>query len=244
MNLTGKQRARLRKQLIERQEELEKKLLDNDHYGLNQSMRDSIRELSFYDNHPADIGSELFERGKDIALNENAEHNLEEVLIAIENMNTGMYGICLVCEQNIPYARLEAIPWTAYCIKHAPNQDISVGRPIEEEILTPPFGRTSFDERDDETEFDGEDAWQIVESWGNSDSPAMAEDPESLDYNNLYLESDENVGYVEALESFIGTDIYGQSTMIFRNHEYHKYMAGDEGDHGLEPRQSSIPEDD
>ncbi|MEX1030365.1 MAG: TraR/DksA C4-type zinc finger protein [Paenibacillaceae bacterium] len=239
MHLTEKQRDRLHKQLINRQGEIERQLLNNEHYGLNESMRDSIRELSFYDNHPADIGSEFFERGKDIALNENAEHNLEEVRIAIENMNNGQYGVCLTCKQDIPYARLEAIPWTAYCIKHSPSQQISDNRPAEEEFLTPPFGRTSFDERDDETEFDGEDAWQIVESWGNSTTPAMAEDPEALSYNNLYIESDENIGYVEALESFLATDIYGQSTMVFHNHEFRKYMANDEGDHELEVRRRS-----
>jgi YteA family regulatory protein len=243
MKLTEKQRKRLRKQLIERQQELEDKLLKNDHYQLNKSMRDSIRELSFYDNHPADIGSELFERGKDIALNENAEHNLEEVLIALESMNTGMYGVCIVCEQNIPYARMEAVPWTAYCIKHAPDRDVSDDRPVEEEFLTPPFGRTSLDEREDQTQFDGEDAWQIVASWGNSNSPALSDDP-ALDYDNLYAEADENVGYVEALESFLGTDIYGKSTMIFRNHEYYKYIAGNEGDHGLEVEHYTTLEDD
>lgn len=239
MHLTEKQRDRLHKQLINRQGEIERQLLNNEHYGPNESMRDSIRELSFYDNHPADIGSEFFERGKDIALNENTEHNLEEVRIAIQKMNNGQYGVCLTCTQDIPYARLEAIPWTAYCIKHSPSQQISDNRPAEEEFLTPPFGRTSFDERDDETEFDGEDAWQIVESWGNSTTPATAEDPEALSYNNLHIESDENIGYVEALESFLATDIYGQSTMVFRNHEFRKYMANDEGDHELEVRRRS-----
>lgn len=244
MKLTEKQLAWLRKKLNERKNEIEKQLVQNEHYGLQESMRDSMGELSFYDNHPADQGSEWFERGKDIALNENTEHNLEEVEIALASMETGVYGICLECDQHIPYARLEAIPWTAYCIKHSPSQNIPLGRPVEEEFLTPPFGRTSLDERDDQTEFDGEDAWQIVESWGNSDSPAMAEDPEALNYNNLYIESDENVGYVEALESFIGTDIYGQSTTIFRNNEYLKYMASDEGDHGLEVDQPSMHKDD
>jgi len=244
MRLTEKQQKRLLKQLKERKNEIEQTLEQNEHYGLNESMRDSIRELSFYDNHPADHGSEWFERGKDIALNENTEHNLEEVNTALEQMESGTYGICLSCGQPIPYARLEALPWTAYCIKHAPNQDISLGRPVEEEFLTPPFGRTSLDERDDQTQFDGEDAWQIVESWGNSDSPAMAEDRESLDYNNLYIESDENVGYVEALESFLGTDMYGNSTMIFRNNEYYKYMAGEEGDHTLEVERYPIHDED
>ncbi|MEG3068544.1 MAG: hypothetical protein RQM95_10115 [Syntrophaceticus schinkii] len=31
-------------------------------------LRDSINELSMYDNHPADIGTETFERSKDIGL--------------------------------------------------------------------------------------------------------------------------------------------------------------------------------
>src|SRR5690554_4265852 len=111
MQLTAQQLNLLRTQLIERQNEIEMQLLSNDHYGLQQSLRDSITELSFYDNHPADIGTEWFERGKDIALNENAEHTLEEVIHALENMNTGEYGVCLKCAQDIPFERLEAIPW-------------------------------------------------------------------------------------------------------------------------------------
>lgn len=234
MKLTEKQNKRLKKQLSERKRELERQSRQNDHSGLTNSMRDSFGDLSFYDNHPADHGTELFERGKDIALNENRKHILEQVHLALDNMETGIYGLCIVCGQPIPYRRLEAIPWTAYCIQHVPDPDISYRRPAEEEFLSPPFGRTSFDERDDETQFDGEDAWQIVEGWGNSDSPAMAEDHESHDYDNLYIESDENEGYVEPIESFLATDLYGTARMIVRNKEYRKYMAGEEGDHGLE----------
>ncbi len=82
--------------------------------------------------------------------------------------------------------------------------------------------------------FDGEDAWQIVEKWGNSDSPAMSEDAESFDYNQMVIESDENEGFVEAFESFITTDLYGKEVSFVRNRAYHKYMKDHEGDHGLE----------
>lgn len=230
--LTVTQLKKLKKQLLERQSELEQQLATSD--GLEQSMRDSIGELSLYDNHPGDIGSELFERGKDVALNENSEHNLEEVLIALENMETGTYGACIVCGKTIPYPRLEAIPWTKYCVNDVPDPDKSYRRPVEEQLLWPPFGRTSLDEHSDETEFDGEDAWQVVESWGNSDSPAMAEDPSSFDYDNPYIESDENVGYVESFESFLATDLYGNARYVIRNNEYEKYMDSGEGDHSLE----------
>jgi YteA family regulatory protein len=235
MKVTDKQTKRLKKQLLSRQTELVERINRDDHNGLELSMFDSLRELSYYDNHPADIGTELFERGKDIALNEQNEHLLDEINNALENMETGTYGVCSMCNKPIPYLRLEAIPWTAYCIKHVPDPSISYRRPVEEEFLAPPFGRTSLDDQGDQTQFDGEDAWQIVESWGNSDSPAMAENPnDSIDYDEMYIEADENVGFVQPIESFLATDLYGNVRMIVRNGEYYKYLENNEGDHTLE----------
>ena len=232
MKLTDKQRKRLKKQLIQRKRELVTLLSNSNNHGLDEPMGYPL-ELSLYDNHPGDSGTELFERSKDFALNENAEHNLEEVIHALENIETGTYGTCTTCGKAIPYPRLEAIPWTTTCIAHAPDPTISLDRPVEEEFLYPPFGRTSLDERD-AAAFDGEDAWQIVESWGNSNSPALAENPNSFDYDNPYLENEENDGYVEPIESFLATDLYGEARMIVRNNAYKRYMDNEEGDHGLE----------
>ncbi len=224
MKLTEKQIKRIKKQLLTERASLEQMTDRSGNFGLASSFRDSTGDLSVNDNHPGDLGTEMYERGKDIALNEHAENQLEDIDTALERMEKGNYGICTICGTDIPYARLEAIPTTRYCLQHVPEREISNRRPAEERFLRPPFGRTSLDEDDNETEFDGEDAWQIVESWGNSDSPAMAEDPEALNYDNLYLESDENVGYVEALESFLATDLYGRQVMVVRNNEYKKYM--------------------
>lgn len=234
MALTLGQLRQLKRSLNDRRKELEQQIDHSDNDGLQQSMRDSLGELSLNDNHPADHGTEVYERSKDIALNEMAEHQLEEVLRALENIETGTYGTCLTCGADIPFQRLEAIPWTAYCVQHSPNQDTSDRRPAEEEFLHPPFGRTSLDGRDDETQFDGEDAWQQVAQYGNSNTPAMAENPDAFDYDNPYVESDENEGYVEPIESFLATDLYGEAKMVIRNREYRQYMDSREGDPLLE----------
>jgi YteA family regulatory protein len=234
MKLTTLQEKQLREQLIERKQELTKQLEVSDEHGLADAMRSATGELSMIDNHPADIGTELFERGKDLALNDNAQEHLKEVLLALEKLDSGTYGLCEVCHKPIPYQRLEAIPWAAACVDHVRFPNTVSERPVEEEFLTPPFGRTSFDGRGDETEFDGEDAWQIVENYGSSNSPALAEDPDSFDYEHPAIEPEEHSGYVEAIESFLATDLYGNAHFIIRNSEYRKYMESDEGDHGLE----------
>ena len=36
------------------------------------SQREAINELSAYDNHPGDLGTETFERAKDLGLKDNA----------------------------------------------------------------------------------------------------------------------------------------------------------------------------
>lgn len=234
LKLTVKQKKRLKKLLLERQNELVTIINSSRHHGLDEPMGYAL-ELSSYDNHPGDLGTELFERGKDYALAENTEHQLEEVQRALENLDTGTYGICVVCHKPIPYARLEAIPWTTTCIQDVPDPNISYRRPVEEKLETPPFGRTSLDESEDQhTQFDGEDAWQTVESWGNSSTPASAENPDAFDYVHPYLEAAENEGYVESIESFLATDIYGNARMIVRNEEYKKYMENQEGDPLLE----------
>ncbi|WP_256760266.1 TraR/DksA C4-type zinc finger protein [Cohnella sp. WQ 127256] len=229
---------KLKQRLIQEQTELESRVHGNDHFGLSSSFRDSTGELSTNDNHPADAATEMFERGKDIALLEKEAFRLERVEAALERMESGEYGHCITCGKFIPIERLEALPTTTYCVEHEPRQQTSNNRPVEEEFLSPPFGRTSLDERD-QTGFDGEDAWQIVESWGSSNSPAMAEGNNISDYDQMSIEADENDGFVEPFESFIATDITGHNVTIVRNRAYRQYIADNEGDHFLETNEFS-----
>lgn len=227
---------RLRSRLLQEKSELEARVRENGHFGLTSSYRDATGDLSGIDNHPADAGTEMFERSKDIALLEKEALRLERVEAALSRMDSGEYGHCAACGKFIPLERLEALPTAIYCLEHEPMRVNIERRPVEEQVLAPdPFGRTSLDERVDHYGFDGEDAWQIVESWGTSNSPAMAEGNNIDDYESMAIESDENDGFVEPIESFLATDITGNHVSIVRNRAYHRYMAHREGDPLLEP---------
>lgn len=235
--LNDKQLSKLRDQLVQEREEIEKRIRNADHYGLDHSMRDETGELSPIDNHPGDLGTEMYERSKDSSLLEQDEFHLSRISAALEAIDNGSYGKCLNCGRPIPYERLEALPDTLYCIDHSPRQELTYNRPVEEEFLDPPFGRTSFDEQSSYNGFDGEDAWQIVEQWGNASSPAMSDNRDVSDYNHLGSEANENDGYVESLESFLATDITGRYVTVIRNDKYEEYMKNGEGDHELETDQ-------
>ncbi|MFL6516475.1 MAG: TraR/DksA C4-type zinc finger protein, partial [Bacillus sp. (in: firmicutes)] len=68
-------------------------------------------ELTSYDNHFADTATELDEREKQLIVCENAKRILEEVNEALERVSDGTYGVCVDTGENIPYDRLEALPY-------------------------------------------------------------------------------------------------------------------------------------
>jgi DnaK suppressor protein len=44
---------------------------------------------------------------------------LQDVRAALERLDEGTYGRCVVCGRTIEPARLRALPETPYCIEHA-----------------------------------------------------------------------------------------------------------------------------
>ncbi|OMP65736.1 TraR/DksA C4-type zinc finger protein [Domibacillus epiphyticus] len=220
--LTKEQLSNLQTELLERKKELGNRFEDNDHYNLQRSLSDSMRELSVYDNHPGDIGTELYEREKDIALNEHSMLELQEIDKALEAIKNGKYGKCQTCNEDIPLERLEAIPTALFCVKHTSDQEISRHRPIEEEVLTPPFGKFDLDEEDENVAYDSEDSWQDVANYGTSESPSDFADPPK-EYDDMYVEAGENVGYVEDFENFVGVDINGKNIRVYPNKQHEQY---------------------
>jgi DnaK suppressor protein len=81
-----------------------------------QAMEAAGSELSHVDQHPADMGSEVEEREKDLAVLMRLENEMAEVEAALERIDAGRFGICEACGQPIPDARLEAKPAARYCV--------------------------------------------------------------------------------------------------------------------------------
>lgn len=69
--------------------------------------------------HLAEIGSENFEQEFTLSLMENDEVTLGQIEAALERIEEGVYGLCTECDAKISKTRLNAIPYTAYCIKCA-----------------------------------------------------------------------------------------------------------------------------
>lgn len=78
----------------------------------------SASELSAFDQHQADIASEMFEREKDLSILLRIDIELREVSEAMERLEQGSYGSCETCRAPIPDERLEAVPATRLCLAH------------------------------------------------------------------------------------------------------------------------------
>lgn len=174
---------KLRQRMLQDQERLERQLSDTGSASA-ESLRVSTGELSAADNHPADTGTEVFERGRDLAVHDTQQQELERIEAALERMERGTYGICAVCGEEIPQERLEALPYTAYCTRHAPDREPSDRRPAEEDVMTAPPKGAGLNRQRAAGKFDDAGAWDDVEDYGTSTSPAMSVKPGPDDYKN------------------------------------------------------------
>lgn len=174
--------------LIEQKEELTR-VVDEKAERLSYSIRESTDELSTIDNHPADLATELSDRERDMAIEVHNEDIVSQIDAAFDRIENGTYGSCANCHEDIPYDRLMAIPYTAFCIEHTEAKYVPNDRPIEEDHLLPPVDN-SFSNREANDELqDNEDSFQIVAQYGSSDTPSDFEGDYDH-YNDLYKDKD------------------------------------------------------
>ena len=106
--------TRFKKRLLEEQKQL-RELLER-----HQEERERIRlsEASAErspDPTSADGGSMAFELEKELTLDENTKHLLNQIDHALVLIQKKKYGICEQCQEPIPVARLEALPYSTNC---------------------------------------------------------------------------------------------------------------------------------
>ncbi|RPF50287.1 TraR/DksA C4-type zinc finger protein [Aquisalibacillus elongatus] len=106
----------LKRQLLEDKKRVEEELQS---FETDKSfIEDSVGELNSVDQqHPADTGTEMYEREKDITFHVRAEEELHEIDNALRKMEEGTYGICERTGKPIPDERLKAMPTARYTIE-------------------------------------------------------------------------------------------------------------------------------
>jgi DnaK suppressor protein len=67
--------------------------------------------------HPADDGSEMFEREKNLTVLNTLQISVGELDGALAKLDAGTYGVCENCGKPIGEKRLEAMHAAVYCIE-------------------------------------------------------------------------------------------------------------------------------
>lgn len=142
--------------------------------GFDQAESDWSGELSNYDNHTADSASALEMRSINLGLLNHGESQLAQIDASLERLDLGTYGICVQCGKPIPSERLDAIPWAASCVECGVQEPSPLGagtrRPIEEEVIRPPFGGRQPEHAYDDPGIHGEDIWDELAPYGTANS--------------------------------------------------------------------------
>ena len=87
--------------------------------ALSKTRSEASGDLSSMPIHMADVGTDNFEQEFTLSLLQNEEETLDQIEAALERIEDGIYGSCVECDGRITKTRLNAIPYTPFCIKCA-----------------------------------------------------------------------------------------------------------------------------
>lgn len=72
-------------------------------------------EISHVRTHAADLGSNEFERELTLNLADDEIKEIQDIEDALIKVQNETYGICQECANEIPFSRLEALPYARLC---------------------------------------------------------------------------------------------------------------------------------
>jgi len=87
--------------------------------ALHRNGAESSGNLSNMPLHMADVGTENYDQEFTLGLIENEQGTLEQINGALDRIERGTYGLCSECGEPIAKPRLQALPYTPYCIEDA-----------------------------------------------------------------------------------------------------------------------------
>jgi RNA polymerase-binding protein DksA len=113
-----------RKMLLDERDRLRKEIEAIEDDMSYSETRSGQSELADYDQHPADAGTDTFEKEKDVAVADSWRDIVGRIDEALDKIERGTYGTCDRCGREISEARLKAVPHAIYCVE---CQDIIEG---------------------------------------------------------------------------------------------------------------------
>lgn len=83
------------------------------------AVSDARQDSNVDDEHDPEGSTIAFELSQASTLLRASGERLLEIDAALKRLDDGSYGYCAACGNPIPPGRLEARPWTLYCVEHA-----------------------------------------------------------------------------------------------------------------------------
>lgn len=117
MRLTKEELNYFRGLLIEERDNVISDLKYLNDENLKQTIADSTGESSHYSNHLGDAAALSYEREFAMTLSERHGKYLEQIDDALQRVQDGTYGICMVTGKIIPKERLEAVLVAKYSVE-------------------------------------------------------------------------------------------------------------------------------
>jgi len=121
MTMTSHQHEKYRQRLMEMAVRLRGDDAAVGGEALRQAGGSASGNLSNVPQHLADISTEAFEQEMSATLMQNARELQAEVAAALDRVEQGTFGKCQRCGRDIAEDRLQALPYTRYCVDCAQN---------------------------------------------------------------------------------------------------------------------------
>ena len=115
--LTKKELHHFKDRLLAEKKKVFEEMGEIQHDNLKQSIADEAGENSRYSFHLGDTASLAYGREFSMGLAERQQKYLEQIDEALQRIEEGKYGICLVTGDPISIERLEEVPVAKYSVK-------------------------------------------------------------------------------------------------------------------------------
>jgi DnaK suppressor protein len=107
--------------LLKRQDELTEDVQNYD----SEVLDSQVAEVG--DDSDLAVSDQAKSQAADLSSTANGELGL--VQDALKRIEKGTYGKCVECAEDIPLARLEAVPWAPYCLKDQQAHEQDMAKP-------------------------------------------------------------------------------------------------------------------
>ena len=114
--MTATERETHRQQLLTLQNRLNGDVSHLADEALRRNGGEASGGLSNTPIHMADLGTDNFEQEFTLSLIESEEGRMKEINAALDRIEHGGFGRCEECQKAIPKARLQALPFTRFCV--------------------------------------------------------------------------------------------------------------------------------